>query len=65
LAVNIFDRSVKALARRYPQPFARVALGSFEDLTVETIENPEINLPLTGSMPGRLPPGNCANCRRC
>jgi len=45
LAVNIFDRSVKALAWRYPQPFVKVALGSLEDLTVETIENPEINLP--------------------
>ncbi|MBC7335842.1 MAG: hypothetical protein H5U01_06165, partial [Clostridia bacterium] len=45
LAVNVFDRSVKALARRYPEPFVRVALGSVEDLTVETIENPEINLP--------------------
>jgi len=45
LAVNVFDRSVKALARRYPEPFVRVALGSTDDLTVETIENPEINLP--------------------
>ncbi len=45
MAGNIFDRSVKALARRYPQPFVKVALGSIEDLTVETIENPEINLP--------------------
>ncbi|MBC7326103.1 MAG: hypothetical protein H5T99_12455, partial [Moorella sp. (in: Bacteria)] len=43
--VNVFDRSVKALARRYPEPFVRVALGSLEDLSVETIENPEINLP--------------------
>jgi len=45
LALNIFDRSVKALARRYPLPFIKVALGSIEDLTVATIENPEINLP--------------------
>ena len=40
MAVNIFDRSVKALARRYPQPFVKVTLGAIEDLTVETIENP-------------------------
>lgn len=45
MAVNVFDRSVKALARRYPQPFVRVTLGSVEGLTVETIEDPEINLP--------------------
>jgi len=45
LAVNVIDRTVKALARRYPEPFVKVALGSTEDLTVETIENPEINLP--------------------
>ncbi|MGB9887968.1 MAG: Rpn family recombination-promoting nuclease/putative transposase [Moorellales bacterium] len=45
MAVGVFDRSVKALARRYPEPFVRVASGSTEDLTVETIENPEINLP--------------------
>ena len=42
---NVFDRSVKALARRYPQPFVKMALGSIENISVETIENPEINLP--------------------
>ena len=42
---NVFDRSVKALARRYPQPFVEMALGSIENISVETIENPEINLP--------------------
>ena len=45
MAVNVFDRTVKALARRYPEPFIRLALGSTEGLTVATIENPEINLP--------------------
>ena len=45
MAVNVVDRSLKALARRYPKPFVRVVLGSVEDLIVETIENPEINLP--------------------
>lgn len=45
MAVNVFDRTVKALARRYPEPFVRLALGSTEGLTVATIENPEINLP--------------------
>lgn len=45
MAVNVVDRSLKALARRYPEPFVRVVLGSVEDLIVETIENPEINLP--------------------
>jgi predicted transposase YdaD len=45
VAVNVFDRTVKALARRYPEPFVKVALGYVEDLTVETIENPEVNLP--------------------
>ena len=42
---NVFDRSVKALARRYPQPFVKMALGSIENISVETIENQEINLP--------------------
>jgi len=45
LAVNVIDRSLKALARRYPEPFAKVVLGSTEGVTVATIENPEINLP--------------------
>lgn len=45
MAANVIDRSVKALARLHPQAFVKVALGQAEDVAVETIENPEVNLP--------------------
>jgi len=45
LVANIIDRSVKALARLHPEAFVRVALGETQGVAVETIENPEINLP--------------------
>jgi len=45
LAVNVIDRSLKALARRYPKPFVKLVLDSTEGVAVATIENPEINLP--------------------
>ncbi|MGQ9532469.1 MAG: Rpn family recombination-promoting nuclease/putative transposase [Desulfotomaculales bacterium] len=45
MAVNVIDRSLKALARRYPESFVRVVLGSTEGVAVATIQNPEINLP--------------------
>ncbi|WP_152945549.1 hypothetical protein [Desulfofundulus thermobenzoicus] len=32
MAGNVFDRSVKALARRYPQPFVKVALGLNQEI---------------------------------
>jgi len=42
---NVIDRSLKVLARQYPEAFIKVALGSTENIVFETIENPEINLP--------------------
>jgi hypothetical protein len=42
---DIYDRSLKVLAKQYPKVFIKLALGSIENLIIETIENPEINLP--------------------
>ncbi|MEW6448243.1 MAG: hypothetical protein AB1426_09150 [Bacillota bacterium] len=42
---HYIDRSLKALARRYPADFIRVVLGSYPAVTCRTIDNPEINLP--------------------
>jgi len=44
-AKDIYDRSLKILAKQYPRPFIKLALGSVENINFETIENPEINLP--------------------
>ena len=44
-AKDIYDRSLKILAKQYPKPFIKLALGSAENINIETIENPEINLP--------------------
>jgi len=44
-AKDIYDRSLKILAKQYPRPFIKLALGSVENIVYETIENPEINLP--------------------
>jgi len=44
-AKDIYDRSLKILAKQYPRPFIKLALGSIENKNFETIENPEINLP--------------------
>jgi len=44
-AKDIYDRSLKILAKQYPRPFIKLALGSIENINFETIENPEINLP--------------------
>ena len=42
---DIYDRSLKVLAKQYPEVFIKLALGSIENLVFETIENPEVNLP--------------------
>jgi len=42
---HYIDRSLKALARRYPADFIRVVLGSYPAVTYRTVDNPEINLP--------------------
>ena len=41
----VIDRSMKALALRYPEAFVKVALPGMEGLSVEAIENPEVNVP--------------------
>ena len=45
LANKVIDRSLKILARQYPEAFIKIALGSIESIVFETIENPEINIP--------------------
>ena len=42
--VNVYDRSLKILARRYPEIFLGLVIDSVEDMEI-MVDNPEINIP--------------------
>ncbi|WP_406678001.1 Rpn family recombination-promoting nuclease/putative transposase [Moorella sp. ACPs] len=43
--MQVIDRSIKVLARQYPETFIKLVLGKDTGWEYQTMENPEINIP--------------------